>query len=115
MDASDFEKLFENGEYTADTRFILTSGKFDGNGATLNAPFGVEIISSDVILVNLNVKGKITVSGNVSNVIIRSCSADAIISYGSYVEIEKTTSREISRFRVSARLSHKTMSAVRFR
>ena len=89
MNVSDFEKLFENGEYTADTRFILTSGKFDGNGATLNAPFGVEIISSNVILVNLNVKGKITVSGNVSDVIIQSCSADAIISYGSYVEIRE--------------------------
>ena len=89
MNASDFEKLFENDEYTADTRFILTSGKFDGNGATLNAPFGVEIISSDVILVNLKVKGKITVSGNVSDVIIQNCSADKIVSYGSYVEIRE--------------------------
>ena len=94
MNASDFEKLFENGEYTADTRFILTSGKFDGNGATLTAPFGVEIISSDVILVNLNVKGKITVSGNVSNVIIQNCSADAIISYGSYVQIRENNVTE---------------------
>lgn len=89
MNASDFEKLFENGECTAETRFILTSGNFDGNGATLNAPFGVEIISSDVILSNLNVKGKITVSGNVSNVIIENCSAESIVSYGSYVEIRE--------------------------
>ena len=94
MNASDFEKLFENDEYTADTRFILTSGKFDGNGATLTAPFGVEIISSDVILSNLNVKGKITVSGNVSDVIIQSCSADAIISYGSYVQIRENNVTE---------------------
>lgn len=89
MNATDFEKLFENGEYTADTRFILTSGNFDGKGATLNAPMGIEIVTSDVILKNLNIKGRITVSGNVSDVIIQNCSADAIISYGSYVEIRE--------------------------
>ena len=89
MNVSDFEKLFENGEYTAETKFVLSSGVYESNGATLNAPFGVEIISSDVILKNLNVNGKITVLNNVSDVIIEGCEADSIISHGSYVEIRE--------------------------
>ncbi|MBE6647646.1 MAG: hypothetical protein E7611_08450 [Ruminococcaceae bacterium] len=89
MTASDFDKLFENGEYISNTRFILASGKYDGKGATLIAPLGVEIISSDVILKDLNVKGKITISSDVSDVIIEGCSANDILSYGSYVEIRE--------------------------
>ena len=68
MNVSDFTKLFENGEYTTKTKFVLSSGSYDGCGATVNAPFGVEIIASDVVLKNLKVNGKITVLNNVSNV-----------------------------------------------
>ena len=89
MNVSDFEKLFENGEYTAETKFVLSSGSYDAKGVTLNAPFGVEIISSDVILKDLKVNGKITVLNNVSDVIIEGCEADCIVSYGSYVEIRE--------------------------
>ena len=89
MNTVDFEKLFENGEHTAETKFVLSSGCYDGRGATVNAPFGVEIIASDVILKNLKVNGRITVLNNVSDVIIEGCEA-RMVSIAVSTEREST-------------------------
>ncbi len=91
MKKKEFEALLASGEAAFETIISLNSGRYDGQGATVTAKYGIELISSDITLVNFNIIGKITVKPGASNIIIENCrlsaEGDAFVSLGSSVEL----------------------------